>query len=142
MKEIVKKIVKNTPFYYRFRNWAIKRRWAVELAGWKKQGRPVPPPHIIKQRTLREYSKRYGLRILVEKGIYIGDMVEAMKADFDRIYSIELSKELYKKALMRFDGVHNVELINGDSGNEIKRILNKINQPALFWLDTAIIQLE
>jgi len=63
-------------------------------------------------------------------------MVDAMKIYFDRIYSIELSKELYEKAVMRFQGVKNIVLINGDSGSEIKKILNKISQPALFWLDS------
>ena len=88
-----------TPFYYPLRNWAVKRRCTAELAEWKRKGRPVPPPHIVKQRTLREYSKRYDLRILVETGTYFGDMVEAMRADFDRIYSIELSKDLYEKTM-------------------------------------------
>jgi hypothetical protein len=101
-----------------------------------KERKPVPPPHMVKQTVLREYSKRYGLRILVETGTYFGDMVEAMRVDFDRIYSIELSKDLYAKAMMRFKGVNNIELIHGDSGSELKKIINKINQPALFWLDS------
>lgn len=71
----------------------------------------------------------------METGTYYGDMVEAMRADFDRIYSIELSRDLYEKAVVKFRGVNNVELIHGDSGTELKRILEKIRQPALFWLD-------
>jgi hypothetical protein len=52
----------------------------------------VPPPHIVKQQTLRSYSKKFGLNILVETGTLHGDMVEAMKKDFERIYSIELNR--------------------------------------------------
>jgi hypothetical protein len=135
VKEIVMQVIGKTPFYYPLRNWAVKRRMPAELAEWERKGRPVPPPHIVKQRTLREYSKRFGLRILVETGTYYGDMVEAMRADFDRIYSIELSKDLYETTKKRFKGANNIELIHGDSGNELKRIVNNINQPALFWLD-------
>ena len=36
---------------------------------------------------------------------------------------------------MRFIGIDNIELINGDSGKELGKILVRINQAALFWLD-------
>ena len=87
------------------------------------------------QRVLREYAKRYRLRVLVETGTFYGDMVEAMKADFDRIFSIELNRDLYEKAMLRFEGVDNIELIHGGSGIELQSIMNKINQATLFWLD-------
>jgi len=95
----------------------------------------ISPPHIVKQRVIRDYAKKYGLKFLVETGTYYGDMVEAMKADFDKIYSIELSKNLYEICLKRFEGLKNIELIHGDSGIELKYLMNKINQPTLFWLD-------
>ena len=50
---------------------------------------PVPPPHVVKQRVLREYAERYELKVFVETGTYRGDMVQAMKPLFDKIYSIE-----------------------------------------------------
>ena len=68
----------------------VRMRQIVQIAKWEREGRQIPPPHIVKQRVLREYAKKYGLRILVETGTSTGDMVEAMKTDFDRIYSIEL----------------------------------------------------
>ncbi len=43
-------------------------------------------------------------------------MVEAMKNDFDQIYSIELSKELYEEAKWRFKDEKQIELIHGNSG--------------------------
>jgi len=135
IKKIMTILLQETPFYYPLRNWAKRIGAAAELAEWESKGRPVPPPHIVKQGVLRDYSKRYGLRILVETGTYLGDMVEAMRADFDRIYSIELSKDLYEKAKVRFHGVNKIDLIHGDSGSELKRVVNKIRHPALFWLD-------
>lgn len=135
MKKIVIQFIKKTHIYYMLRNWAVKRRWPEELAEWERNGRPHPDPHLAKQRVLREYSNRYGTKTLIETGTYYGDMVEAMCAYFDRIYSIELSDYLYEKASEKFKGVTHIELIHGDSGNELKKLMDKINQPSLFWLD-------
>lgn len=135
MKTIVQEVIKKTPLYHPLRNWVIRRMQTAKLVQWEKKGKPIPPPNIVKQRVLREYAERYGLRILVETGTYSGDMVEAMKADFDRIYSIELSKDLYEEAVTRFKEVDNIELIHGDSAIELGRIIDKLDRAALFWLD-------
>jgi len=135
MKQPLKEAIKKTPLYIPLRNWAEMRRQKRELIAWDRNGRPVPPPHIVKQRTLRSFANRYGLTILVETGTYYGDMIEAMKGDFDQIYSIELSKELYEKAKRRFKGEGTVELIHGDSGTELGKLIDRIDRPALFWLD-------
>ena len=113
----------------------VKRQQKKEFVEWERKGKPIPPPHIVKQRTLQSYAERYDLKVLVETGTYYGDMVEAMKHVFDHIYSIELSKELFEKAKKRFKGLKHVELIHGDSGIEFRNLMDKINQPALFWLD-------
>jgi len=135
IRQFIKSIIKVTPFYYPVRNLIIKGRDRKESVEWEKGGKSRPPPHVVKQNTLRFYSKNYKLRVLVETGTYLGDMVEAMKADFDQVYSIELSKEFYEKATKRFKGVKNLALIHGDSGIELGNVMKRINQPALFWLD-------
>jgi hypothetical protein len=135
MFQLIKQIIRQIlPAIY-CRSGGEKRRQVEELACWEKCGKPSPPPPIVKQRTLQNYSKRFGLKILVETGTYYGDMVEAMKEDFDRLYSIELSKELYEKAKERFKKAKNIELICGDSGRELGSLMSKLDQPALFWLD-------
>lgn len=132
MKKLLIKIIKKTPLYDPLHNRHAKK----QIAKWERKGRPVPPPHIVKQQTLESYAKKFGLRIFIETGTYYGDMVEAMKNNFDLIYSIELSDELYKKAKKRFKKEkQRIELIHGDSGVELRNVMNKINQPALFWLD-------
>ena len=136
MKKLLKHLIRKSPFYYRFRNWREKKRQAKRLVEWERNGKPIPPPHIVKQRTLRTYAERFGLRVLVETGTYYGDMLEEMKDSFDRLYSIELSIELYERAKERFKNVKQIELIHGNSGVELGKIIRKINQPALFWLDS------
>ena len=95
----------------------------------------MPPPHIVKQTVLKEYANHYNLRTLIETGTFHGDMVQAMKKYFDMIYSIELSDHLYEKAKYRFRKNNNVAIIHGDSGEELKNLMNKIDTPTLFWLD-------
>lgn len=135
MKQLLKKWIKRTPLYGPLRNWAFARAQKRDLMAWERNGRPDPPPHIIKQRAIRSYAERYGLKILVETGTYFGDMVAAMRGHFDRIYSIELDKELCERARRRFSGDETVSVINGDSGIELGNIVGKLEQPALFWLD-------
>jgi hypothetical protein len=135
VRELAKRIVRRSPLYWPLRNWLNKLRQARELTEWEGKGRSGFPPHIIKQRTLREYSERYGLKVLVETGTYYGDMVEAMKCIFDHIYSIELGDDLYRRAKERFKRQKHVEIIHGDSGKELGNVMSKIHQPALFWLD-------
>ncbi len=112
-----------------------RKRQRDPIAEWERRGRPVPPPHADKQHVLRTLAERYQLKIFVETGTYRGDMVEAMKPLFQKIYSIELSDALFAEAQRRFQPDAHVELIHGDSGTELGRIMERIHQPALFWLD-------
>jgi hypothetical protein len=135
LKQLLKELIKRTAAYTSLRNWVIARKQKRELIEWERHGKPVPPPHIVKQRTIRSFAERFGLKILIETGTYYGDMVEAMKGYFSQIYSIELSKELYEKAKKRFDGEETIKIIHGDSGIELANLVGRIDQPALFWLD-------
>jgi hypothetical protein len=115
-------------------NWLKPRKYSA-IEEWERNGRPVPPPHVVKQAVLRRYAERYHLRVFIETGTYRGDMVEAMKPLFQKIYSIELSEKLFEEAKNRFKSDTHVELIHGDSGQELGRIVERLDQPALFWLD-------
>ena len=123
------------PFYWRFKNASFNKRQQRKLAEWEAAGHPVPPPHIVKQNTLKAYATEFGLKVLVETGTYHGDMVEAMKPHFERIYSIELSREFFEGAKERFKSDKHVELLCGDSGHELASLVKRLSGPALFWLD-------
>ena len=133
--KVAKGLIIKTPFYFFLLNFKNGMRQKKELRYWEENGRPVPPPHLIKQRKLINYAKEYGLRIFIETGTYYGDMVEAMRKKFDLIYSIELSAELHRRAIQRFKSCKHICLVQGDSGKILGEVVNKINQPALFWLD-------
>lgn len=118
-----------------FNHWSLRREEHRNLERWAANGRPVPPPHQLKRNVLREYAKRHGIRVLVETGTYMGEMVHAMREQFDTIFSIELAPELYKQAADRFAAFPNVNIVYGDSATMLPEILGKITEPALFWLD-------
>jgi hypothetical protein len=91
--------------------------------------------HWKKQKTILFYKKRFSPDIMVETGTYRGDMVSAMKGNFRKIYSIELSDELYKKAADKFGRDKHIKLFLGDSAKVLPDILSEIKEPSLFWLD-------
>ncbi len=105
------------------------------LIEWENNGCPVPPPHMVKQMAIQEYQEKYNYTILVETGTFMGDMVEAQKSRFKKIFSIELGVELFNKAVKRFQNDENVVIVQGDSGKVLPKILSDINEPAIFWLD-------
>lgn len=135
MSEELTAFLKYNPLRNWLRNRRDHKRQLEKLAQWEKDGRPAPPPHIVKQRVLRQHAQDYHLKILVETGTYKGDMVEAMRPHFDRIYSIELSPEYHRKAVLRFRNAEHVEILQGDSGEVLGELVPKLDQPTLFWLD-------
>jgi hypothetical protein len=106
-----------------------------QLEEWYESGRPVPPPHIVKQITIEEYRQKYGYSTLVETGTFLGDMVAAQKRQFKEVISIELAVDLFQKAQRRFENDKNVVIVQGDSGKILPEILKNINDPVIFWLD-------
>ena len=103
------------------------RRWTRMRAGGM--------PHLIKQATIRSYASSYGTRTLVETGTCLGEMVHAMRDDFDTIISIELDDWRYRNARRRFAGYPHIEIKHGDNGQNLPSIVANIDGPALFWLD-------
>ncbi len=104
---------------------------------WNLRGRPVRSPHLLKQRTVRDYGARYGLKTLVETGTYHGEMVAAMKSRFERIFSIEQDPRLADKAVRKFSRYPHIHILQGDSQKILPELVKSLTQPALFWLDAG-----
>lgn len=135
MVRSLKQLISSSALFQPIRTRRVPRAHARELEEWELAGRPLPPPHLFKQQTLRGYARQYDLSVLVETGTFYGDMVEAMRGEFDRVYSVELSPRLFSRAARRFRKTGNVTIIHGDSGVELGAIVGELNRPALFWLD-------
>jgi hypothetical protein len=102
--------------------------WSI---GWHRG----QTPHRIKEQIVRDYAQRYGLRVLVETGTYMGDMVCALRRDFSELHTVELDSLLYEKARRRLARYPHVHVYRGDSGRVLPDILARLSEPALFWLD-------
>ncbi len=123
--------LKRTGLYGWYRRYLLRK----EYRAWRRAGGTGPTPHLAKQQVVREYARRFGIRIFVETGTYRGDMVAAMRAHFSRIYSVELDGALCADAQKRFARQRHITILRGDSGVILGRLLPEIAEPCLFWLD-------
>jgi hypothetical protein len=73
--------------------------------------------------------------IFVETGTYMGDTVNNVLSNFNKIYSIELSPNYSILAENRFKKYKHVSIVNGDSSKLLNHICKLINEPVFFWLD-------
>ncbi|MBL7743843.1 MAG: hypothetical protein JNN00_10255 [Chitinophagaceae bacterium] len=118
-----------------YKQYQNKHSAASNRKKWELAGKPLPPPHTVKQEAIRSYQKKSGYNVLVETGTYKGDMILAQKSYFNQIYSIELSHALHEKAKKRFHWQPGITLLQGNSGDVISKVLAELKEPAVFWLD-------
>lgn len=102
---------------------------------WLQSGKPIPPPPEVKQLIVKEYSEKFKVNVFIETGTYLGDMVFGVKDIFNKIYSIELSPELYEKVENKFLKYKHIAILQGDSSKVLPKILKNIEEPCLLWLD-------
>ena len=113
--------------------WPLRHR--SQYKAWVTRGRPVPPPALVKHRTIEDYAKKFGHQSFVETGTYRGDTIHAVRGLFNEIYSIELGIELAEKARVRFGNQKHISILQGDSGLVLPKILSRMEGSCLFWLD-------
>jgi len=118
-----------------YRAWFDYRRKKNASEWLKKRKEQLPIPPYIKENSLRYYTAKYAPRILIETGTCWGEMVLALQKTFLKIYSIELSPQLYEFCRCRFSRLKHITIINGDSGRLLPKILADINERCIFWLD-------
>lgn len=83
-----------------------------------------------------EVFKKYPNSYFIETGSYLGEGIDnAIKAGFENIISIELSKKYFDICQYRFKNYANVKIYYGDSYKILPEIINNINKPITFWLD-------
>ena len=129
----LRKLLARTPFYGVYKSLGHYPDYWY----WLLRGRPTRIPHIVKQRTVEEFGKRYKLKTLIETGTYYGEMVGGLKHDFARIVSIEFDPTLAAAAKRRFESLAHIEILQGSSEVMVQQVLHTLTEPALFWLDAG-----
>ncbi len=134
LRQMAKRIFLSEPA-----QWANERidglRQRMALGHWERERRTLPPPHIVKERVVIAYGRRFSLDTLVETGTYLGAMVRATRGTFRCIISIELDPDLYERARQKLAEPGHVSILNGDSAEVLRRLLRELHEPCLFWLD-------
>ncbi len=136
---LIRKLFRRSPIYRSslYFRVALCGRWFSERS--MGHGRETPclasRSDAFKQTTVRSYGRAHRLRTLVETGTYMGEMVFAVRRDFDRIYSIELEPTLWANAAKRLSRYPHVSVLQGDSTDVLPGVLRQLTKPALFWLD-------
>ncbi|MFH1308702.1 MAG: hypothetical protein ABIH51_01680 [Patescibacteria group bacterium] len=124
----IRKFIVNDIIFYASKKKKAKLRKKFNLDS-------KPQTFEYKRDVIRKYARDHSIKILIETGTYLGDMVWGTKDVFSHIYSIELSDELYKKAEKRFSSFNHINILKGDSGKVLPQILKRVNEPCIFWLD-------
>ena len=104
---------------------------------WPAYGRlpTVPPPHVVKARTVLDYARRHGLHVLIETGTFEGEMVRKCRRAFRAIFTIELDPRYAGRATRRFARDGHVHVVQGNSAERLPEVLAAVREPAPFWLD-------
>jgi hypothetical protein len=97
----------------------------------------VRNPHSLsKVRQIRALAKRTHARTLVETGTFLGNTAMRASYFFDRVITIELSPDLYRKAAAYLAKRKNVECIEGDATKVLPQVMSRPDvREALVFLD-------
>lgn len=91
--------------------------------------------HGIPRKLALELRDRYGLKVFIETGSYVGGTLFWASFHFRKVIGIEISRFYYEFCKRTCGGAKNVVLIRGDSRIELSRALSLAESPALVWLD-------
>jgi hypothetical protein len=92
----------------------------------------------LKHNVLQKYLNPY----FVETGTsYGGGLTVAVQFDFEKIFSIEINKELQESNIVNFQNyiqTNRMELLIGDSLLELQKLIPSLDKPTTFWLDAHV----
>lgn len=88
-----------------------------------------------RREVLADYGSRFGLNVFIETGTNDGETPWVLKDNFRELHTIELGSRQYRLAVQRFADYPHVHCHRGDSAVVLPRVLSKVSEPALIWLD-------
>lgn len=92
-------------------------------------------PHKRKEKAIIDYCDSSHYNTFIETGTYMGEMVYSLRNYFKTLYTIELSRDLYEIAKNHFREFGHIKFLQGDSGIVLGKIIDKLNEPSILWLD-------
>lgn len=81
-------------------------------------------------------KSKYNLTAFLETGTHIGETSEVASRHFQKVFTVELSKDVFDVARLRLRGLNNVISTTGSSPEFIRKTLaDNPNERFMFWLD-------
>lgn len=111
-------------------SWKDARDWSAY-----RRAPTLPPPHVVKTRAVAEYARRHEIGVLIETGTFEGEMARKCREAFREIHTIELDAGLAERAARRLGRWPWIHVHTGDSATVLPPLLERIEEPVLFWLD-------
>ena len=93
--------------------------------------RKEPPKEIILQ-----ISEMHGVKVFVETGTYYGNTAVWAASYFDTVITIEYSQEIFTRTAAKYANYENIKFMHGDSRSVLREVVQYLNSPAVFWLDS------
>jgi len=89
----------------------------------------------IPKEIVLQFAQALKIPNFVETGTFKGDTALWAAEVFEKVYTIEIDPELRLKASKRSNPRKNVEFLLGDSKTELPKLVERLEGPAVFWLD-------
>jgi hypothetical protein len=89
----------------------------------------------LKATYLKELAEIFHTDVFVESGTLMGNTTHNAIPYFREIHTIELSRDLYARAVERFKNNAHVHVHQGDSASVLPHLLPQLKGKILFWLD-------
>ncbi|MFH1985714.1 MAG: DUF268 domain-containing protein [Pseudomonadota bacterium] len=80
-------------------------------------------------------QRTFGINVFIETGTFKGATSSWAADHFKKVFSIELSKELFDEAVAKYQHIRNINFQYGDSSEALVKIIKQLNESAVFWLD-------
>ena len=77
----------------------------------------------------------FSIKTFIETGTYKGKTSMWASGMFDKVFTIENSKELFDSTSEKLEKYENIRFLFGNSAMQLKNVIDEIKQPAIFWLD-------
>lgn len=73
--------------------------------------------------------------VFIETGLFKGQTLSNVVDRFNKCYSIELNQTYIDQQKPKFKKYKHVELVQGDSGETLAKVLQDVHEPAVIFLD-------
>lgn len=98
------------------------------------QNEPFNGDRYIEQEFLK-LKARFNIRNAVETGTCLGSTTIFLSNNFEKVYTIEISRSFLNIARQKFISHKNIEVFEGDSVEVLSNNLNHLNDQTIYFLD-------